>query len=108
MTNFETQNIIALAMVKEEQVKAFLAVGLKNYEDKISLLQALTTEYARNLADSFIEKHKDFFGERENRIAIYHHAATLCADKPHSGYRFWEELYKKVADLELTDEKENS
>ena len=101
-----TQQILSLGGVKEAQVKAFFSYYYKLLgEDYEKDIQEKTTGYAYTLARSFIAKHKEFFDNNKNRIEFYNEMRIMGADKPHSGHRFWEQMYTAVSELEQTNER---
>lgn len=106
MSSFTTYQILMLGDVKEAQVKAFLSYYYNTLGDEhINEIQERTTNYAQTLADSFMKEHQNYFDSRKNRIEFYESMRGMRADKPHSGHRFWEQLYKSVIALEQTNEK---
>ena len=97
-------NLIDLADVKEKQARALLAY----YNGRIppEKFQGLVDDYCNNLADSFLETHQTDLEDSNLKGLFKNYMLLINADEPHSGYRFYEALYKKMFALEKTEETE--
>lgn len=108
------EHIYDIIDLKDSQVKAYIEVCLqqKKNDDRISieLIQTLATSYAQNLTQTFIENYREILCDEENKIRVRKYLASRGADKPHSGNRFSEELYKALPGIEFnkdgSEEKE--
>ena len=90
------EQLIGLADVKEAQAFAYTSV----YNGKVSNeeLQKGIDDYCENMAQSFMEQHKDLFADEKVRRQIRKHILNIGANNKHSGHRFYETLYSKLND----------
>ncbi len=88
------KDLIDLGDVREKQAFAMTSffAGKVNNER----LQNAVDAYCDNLARSFISKYKSELQDKELLFGLRKHILSIGADKPHSGNRFYEELYKKL------------
>lgn len=91
------ENAIELFNVREKQALAFCEI----YKDKLDYkdLQKAIDNYCNNMAESFIETHKEFFANEGIRIQLKRYLHSIGADKPHSGKRFHEAMYNQIANI---------
>jgi len=106
------RDLIELGDVKEKQALAMLTyyiVKLENEEIKEKELQEMLDNYCLNMANTFLETHKDELKDKQLNWQFRSHMQVIGADKPHSGHRFYEALYKQMGlynkDNEETEEK---
>ena len=97
------KTLIDLGDIKEKQAFAltgYLADKIDVDKLDIETLQNAVDSYCDNLAHSFISEHKDDLKDKHLLLGLRNHILSIRADKPHSGYRFYEALYKKLNDFE--------
>ncbi|MBP3345220.1 MAG: hypothetical protein J6K97_03345 [Clostridia bacterium] len=96
----DIKDICEKIQVRDEQVKAYLLVRLqKNMdcrENFRKVIASFAISYAQNLAETFLNKNKEFFMNDENRKGVFAFLTNLKADKPNSGNLFSEEFYKML------------
>ncbi|MBQ8443792.1 MAG: hypothetical protein IJX25_00350 [Clostridia bacterium] len=103
----KSRQIVSLAAAQEQQVRAYFIYYLKKMGKEEALtVWEMTSNYARRLATAFLRQHENFFENEENKQKIANKIARLGADKPHSGYKFWEELSVQLSNLEPACEEE--
>lgn len=90
----ETKKLIGLMDVKELQASAYFDY----YMDKVQIdvLQNMLDDYCERMAESFVSNHYADFEDEETLVAVRRHITSLGANKPHSGKRFHEALYKEL------------
>ena len=93
------KHLIEIGDVKEKQSLALTGI-LADKDVDIEKLQLEVDTYCDNLASSFIAKYKSELQYKELLLGLRKHIISIKADKPHSGYRFYEALYKKLKDYE--------
>lgn len=101
----ETKKLIGLIEIKEMQAYAYL----EYYVDKMPIndLQKELDGYCERMAESFVRNHYGDFEDVETLIAIRRYITSLGANKPHSGKRFHEALYKALKQFDpISKEKE--
>jgi hypothetical protein len=76
----------------------------RNKVDNEELQQGLDN-YCDNMAQSFIQTHAELLTDEKLRVQLRRHIASMGADKKHSGYRFYEALYRNLDSL--TSKKED-
>lgn len=78
-------------------------------EERLNTVQQLTSDYAKSKAQAFLSNNIEFFEKEENRTMFFQYACLNKANKPNSGKRFLEELYKIVSAYtkQKEEEKEN-
>ena len=97
MKDMTYSQLSGLIDIKDKQVFAYFTTALNQHgKEKMALIQSLTDQYASDMAKNFIAAHKDFFAKEENKALAYEKIKSLGADKPHSGRRFSEFLYKHL------------
>ena len=91
------ERAIALFDVREKQALAFCEI----YKDKLAYedLQRAIDDYCNNMAKSFVENHSQAFTDETFRTQLKRHLHNVGADKPHSGKRFHEAIYKQVVGI---------
>lgn len=98
------ENAIELFDVREKQALAFCGI----YKEKLEYedLQLAIDDYCNNMAEIFIETHKQFFNNEACRTQLKRYLHSIGADKPHSGKRFHEAMYNQIANIKdkTTDE----
>lgn len=92
------KDLIDLGDVSEKQ--AFAMTGFFAGKVDNERLQNAVDAYCDNLARSFISKYKSELQDKELLIGLRKHILNIGANKPHSGKRFYEALYKKLNDFE--------
>lgn len=94
------EKLKSLIEVREQQVFAFNCF----YADKLSNkdLQSAIDEYSLNLATDFIKKHKEDLNNSEIKTNLMRYLSSVGANKPYSGYRFYETLYKQLKSIKET------
>ena len=93
------KDLIEIGDVREKQ--AFALTGILSDKDvNVKKLQMEVDSYCDELACSFISKYKNDLQDKDLLLGLRKHIITINADKPHSGYRFYEALYKKLKDFE--------
>ena len=100
----DLKSMIELADVKEMQAYAYLRQLNGNVPNEV--LQRKVDAYCENMAISFIEKHSHELNEMGLLVDLRRYISGIHADKPHSGYRFYEALYKKLSEIEPYKEKQ--
>lgn len=105
----ELKDLISICEIKERQVEACFAYYRKRLgDDEMKSVQSMTTQYAKSLANSFFNVHREILENEQNKVEFFRYASSLGANKPHSGYRFLEEFYNLVANMKnAQDEIEN-
>ena len=90
----DVRNLIDLINIKEMQASAYFDF----YFDKLQIddLQKALDGYCERMAESFVKNHYGDFENEETLVAIRRYIASLGANKPHSGKRFHEALYKEL------------
>jgi len=104
----DIRDLIDLADIKEKQALALLThyiPKLENDEIQEKDIQAIIDNYCNNMAESFIENHKADLLEKQLNWQFRSYLLGKGADKPHSGHRFHEALYRKINLLEKTLEE---
>lgn len=91
----EVKILIGLMEVKEMQASAYFDYYLNN-NVPIDVLQEMLDGYCERMAESFVKNHYGDFENEETLVAIRRYIASLGANKPHSGKRFHEALYKEL------------
>ena len=86
------KKFIDILDVKERQALAFTGI----YKEKLSYddLQKAIDQYCMNMACNFLEVYKVYFQKDNNLLELRRYLCSLQADKPHSGKRVCEALYK--------------
>ena len=103
------RHLIELADVKEAQALAMLTYympKIENNEIQIEEVQEKIDVYCKNMADSFINNYQEELKDSLINQQLRNYILSIKADKPHSGYRFYETLYKKINELDCNNEKE--
>ena len=90
------KDLIELAEIKEKQALAF--TGYLNGKVEDEELQKMVDNYCYNMAVSFITKYKELLEDEQIYYGLRRHISSIKADKPHSGHRFFESLYKNLND----------
>ena len=70
-------------------------------------LQEAIDDYCNNMAESFIESYNEFFANKVYRIQLIRYLHSIGADKPHSGKRFHETMYKQICNIKDKRMKES-
>ena len=93
------KDLIDLADIKEKQAFAYTSI----YNGKVpnDELQKGIDEYCTSMAISFIASHNL---NDEMILKLRRHILSICADKKHSGHRFYEALYKELNNLQKSAE----
>ena len=92
------KDLIDLGDVREKQ--AFAMTSFFAGKVDTERLQNAVDAYSDNLARSFISKYKRELQDKDLLLGLRRHILSINADKPHSGYRFYEALYKALNDYE--------
>ena len=92
------KDLIDLGDVKEKQAFAMTSFFAGKVDNE--RLQNAVDAYCDNLARSFISKYKDDLQDKDLLLGLRKHILSIGANKPHSGNRFYEALYKKLNDYE--------
>lgn len=89
-----SKKLIELLEVKEKQALAFTSI----YKDKMGYreLQIAIDEYCDNMVLTFIKEHEKEIYDKETNIELRRYISNIGADKPHSGKRVFEALYKNL------------
>lgn len=97
----ELKDLISICEIKEKQIKACFSYYRKRLgEDEMKSVRSVTSMYAKTMAEGFLKAHEQFFENEQNKVEFLRYASSVGANKPHSGYRFLEELYSLVATKE--------
>ena len=90
----EVKKLIGLMEIREMQASAYFDF----YFDRLQIddLQKALDGYCERMAETFVENHYSELENEETLVAIRRHIASLGANKPHSGKRFHEALYKEL------------
>lgn len=90
----DARGLIELLEVKEKQALAFTSI----YKDKLDYkdLQTAIDEYCNNMILTFIKEHEKEIYDKEINIELRRYISSIGADKPHSGKRVFEALYKNL------------
>ena len=91
----DLRDLIGLAEIKEQQALALLTIYVGKIENKE--IQEMIDNYCSNMADSFLLRHSEDFKDLKLNQEFRNYLLVKGADKPHSGYRFYEALYKKMS-----------
>ena len=93
------ENIIQVLEVKEKQALAFTKI----YKDKLPYeeLQKAIDEYCKSMVISFLESHKEILSDKEINLSLRRYIINIGSDKPHSGKRVFEVLYKALNQKQL-------
>lgn len=96
-------DLIGLADIKEIQAKALIDI----YKDKVSNkeLQQMIDNYCDNMSTTFLETYKEDLKNNQLTMGLRNYILNIKADKPHSGYRFYEALYRKLNEPAKTNEE---
>ncbi len=91
------ENAIELFDVREKQALAFCKI----YKEKLEYedLQRAIDDYCNDMAEIFIETHKQFFNNEVCITQLKQYLHSIGADKPHSGKRFHEAMYNQIANI---------
>ena len=92
------KDLIDLGDVREKQAFAMTSFFAGKVDNE--RLQNAVDAYCDNLARSFISKYKRELQDNDLLLGLRRHISSINADKPHSGYRFYEALYKVLNDYE--------
>ena len=92
------KDLIVLGDVREKQAFAMTVFFAGKVDNE--RLQNAVDAYCDNLAHSFISKYKGELQDKELLLGLRKHILSIGANKPHSGKRFYEALYKKLNDYE--------
>ena len=88
------------------EAQAFAYTGYLNGRVSDEELQSRVDDYCKSMAETFISKYKTDLSERDKLIGLRRFISSIRADKPHSGYRFYEALYNSLAEIEPEKEKQ--
>ena len=95
--SFDKEKFFDKIKLRDQESLACLSYYYKVLgDDEIGRIQQLTTEYSQAKAETFFKDNKAFFDVEENRVDFFRFMSSIHADRPHSGKRFSEELYKIV------------
>lgn len=95
----DIRDLIYLADIKEKQALAMLDFYIPKFvndEIKEKELQEIIDSYCNNMADNFMETYKETLLDEQLNWQFRSHMQVKGADKPHSGHRFYEALYRKM------------
>ena len=92
------KDLIDIGDVREKQAFAMTSFFAGKVDNE--RLQNAVDAYCDNLARSFISKYKRELQDNDLLLGLRRHISSINADKPHSGYRFYEALYKVLNDYE--------
>ena len=92
------KNLIGLGDVLEKQAFAFLTY--LNGKTSDEELQIQVDMYCENMAKSFVSNHKNDLLDKQLLYGLRNHINDIGAKEPHSGYRFYEALYKQLLNFE--------
>lgn len=97
--------LVELAIIKEKQVFAFSGYYASKVDHK--KLQEMIDAYSKSLAEGFVDSHKTELADSTTKTFLINHLTSCGANKPHSGYRFFEALYKELysPQNEIPDER---
>ena len=90
----EIKKLIGLIEVKEMQATAYFDYYL--CKAPIDVVQDMLDGYCERMAESFVKNHYGDFENEETMVTIRRYITSLGANKPHSGKRFHEVLYKEL------------
>ena len=93
------KDLIDLGDIREKQAFALTGI-LVDKGVNVKKLQMEVDSYCDNLACSFISKYKSELQDKELLLGLRKYILSIGADKPYSGKRFYEALYKKLNDYE--------
>lgn len=100
----QLKDLIELGDVSEMQAFAYLSyLNGKVPEEE---MQKNVDAYCDNLASSFVEKHQAVLQDEDLLIKLRRYISSIHSDKPHSGHRFYEALYKKLSEFVPSAEKQ--
>ena len=95
MSNITIYHIKGLIDLKDAEVFAYFKTCRNQLGDnKLSVIQTLTTSYAQTKAQSFLAKYKEFFLDKNNRTTVFRFLSERSSNRAYSGNRFSEEFYK--------------
>ncbi len=104
----DIRDLIELADIKERQALALLThyiPKLENNEINEKEVQENIDNYCDNMAETFLENHKEDLKDKQLNWQFGSYLLVKGADKPHSGYRFYEALYRKMSVVNKDDEE---
>jgi len=99
------KNLIDLANIKEKQAFAMIDLYKGKVENKV--MQSIVDDYCDNMANTFLEKNELDLQDVEIYQQFRNYIILIGANKPHSGHRFYEALYKKMSELNKDKNIEN-
>lgn len=103
-----TKDLLDILDIRNKEALAYCGIlkekfdaGLLSIED----LQTMVDNLCDNMANSFIEKYKNYLEKDSIRLEIRRHLVNMGANREHSGKRVQEALYKKLDTFENQLEK---
>ena len=88
------KKLIDILDVKEKQALAFTSI----YKEKLEYddLQKAIDQYCSNMACNFLEANREYLQKDNNLLELRKYLCSVQADKPYSGKRVHEALYKII------------